>query len=537
MDYQVVLLFIVTVINAVFSYFILKGPKNSTNILFSFVTLTVSFWSANLALFFLNDDFNKALLFANFYYVAAAAIPLLFFLFSASFLSKDQKLDSRYYFLASPFILLIIFLLFDKNFLLSDIFIDSYGKNVHFTDNHYWYYVAYFIFYVIFAYHQLFRKFVKSQTEIEIVQLKFVIVGTSISFALGMYFNLILPAVGNYEFIWLGPLFTLIMVLSIGYAIAKHNLFNIGVVATEIFTFAIWFLLLLRMLTAENLADKIINGFLLVFAIIFGILLIRTIIKEIRTRERIEGLVRDLAKANEHLRQMEQQKTEFVSIASHQLRTPLTAIKGYASMVLEGSFGMLTEAARGAVEKLFKSSQRLVSLVEDFLTLSKIERGKMEFEFAPVSLTALIGEIVHDLELNARDKGTRITVQSNDSLPAVARGDRLKLKQVFNNLIDNAIRYTNGGFIRVVITRDQEMGRVRTAISDTGIGMQPATLLRLFKRFDDELSAGKSDKLGMSPGGLGLYVSYRIIEAHHGRIWAESDGTGKGSTFFVELPS
>ena len=536
MPYQVVLLFVVAVINAVFSYFILRGPKSPTNILFSLVTLAVSFWSINLAFFILNSDLDAALIFANFYYISAAAIPFLFFFFSVFFLNENQKLRFYHYLLISPIILLILFLFVNKNFLVTDVFNGTYGKNVHFTGYHYEYYILYFIFYVILAYYQLFRKFLITKTEIGTAQLKFIFVGTLISFALGMYFNLILPALGNYEFIWLGPPFSLIMILSIGYAIARHNLFNIGVVATEVLTFFIWFLILLRMLTTESLTDKVINGFLLLFAIIFGVLLIRTIIKEVETRERIEGLVKDLAKANEHLRQMEQQKSEFVSIASHQLRTPLTAIKGYASMILEGSFGALSEQARDVVEKLFKSSQRLVGLVEDFLTVSRIERGKMQFDFTSVGLKELIGGVVKDLEIDARDKGPVLTFQIENGSLYVVRGDSLKLKQVFTNVIDNAIKFTNRGFIRVLLSRNEETKKIRIAVSDTGAGMDFNTILHLFKRFDEELTSNRGRNVGMSPGGLGLYVSHQIIKAHGGNIWAQSEGLGKGSTFFVELP-
>lgn len=536
MPYQVILLFIVAVINAVFSYFILRGPQSSTSRLFSLVTLSVSLWSINLAFFILNADLNNALFFANFYYLAAAAIPILFFFFSIFFLNENLKFTFRHYLLLTPFLALFLAILIDKNFLVGSIFNDVYGKNVHFTGLHYGYYIFYFIFYVVSAYYQLLKKFFLERTNIEIAQLRFIIVGTLVSFALGMYFNLILPAIGNYTYIWLGPPFSLIMVLAIGYAVAKHHLFDVRVIATEIFTFVIWFLILIRIVIAETIEDKIINGSLFIFSIIFGTLLIRTTIQEVRTRERIEGLAKDLAKANEHLRQMEEQKSEFVSIASHQLRTPLTAIKGYASMILEGSFGPLSNQARGAVEKLFKSSQRLVGLVEDFLTVSRIERGKMQFDFMIVDLVTLAGEVVENLNLDAKDKGLTLTLQVESTGTYHVRGDLLKLKQVLTNVIDNAIKYTNRGFVRVLLSRSFENKKLRIAVSDTGAGMGFNTILHLFKRFDEEISSNEGDKVGMSPGGLGLYVSYQITKAHGGTIWAESEGVGKGSTFFIELP-
>ena len=106
---------------------------------------------------------------------------------------------------------------------------------------------------------------------------------------------------------------------------------------------------------------------------------------------------------------------------------------------------------------------------------------------------------------------------------------------MFTNVIDNAIKFTNHGFIRVLLSRNDETKKIRIAISDTGAGMDFNTILHLFKRFDEELTSNRGKNIGMSPGGLGLYVSHQIIKAHGGNIWAQSEGVGKGSTFFVEL--
>ncbi|MFH1900605.1 MAG: histidine kinase dimerization/phospho-acceptor domain-containing protein [Patescibacteria group bacterium] len=151
--------------------------------------------------------------------------------------------------------------------------------------------------------------------------------------------DLIFPYIGIFKYTWLGPLFTLVLVLSIAMAIFRYRLFNIKVIATELLTFTIWIFVLVRMLLANNLQDRLINGGLLLFLIISGILLIRSVLKEVHSREKIEQLAKELEKANIRLTELDQAKSDFVTITSHQLRAPITAITGYSSMLMEDSFG------------------------------------------------------------------------------------------------------------------------------------------------------------------------------------------------------
>ncbi len=536
-DIKSTFILLVTVANLIFgSVVYLRNKKNLTNLLFFGVTLGVVFWSLSMVFFRGVSHIDIATLFSRILYFTAAIIPIIFLYFTFAFPNETFNFKNwQKYLLPIPFLLIVLISLL-PNILIQGTKFPSVGeREIVFNQFYHIIYALYIVGYFSWGYLNLLLKLISNKGIIR-AQIIYIIIGTLVSTMIGVVTNLIMPFLGIFTLNWFGQIATVVMIASISYAILKLHLFNVKVIATEVLTFFIWFLILLRMLTTESLTDKVINGFLLLFAIIFGVLLIRTIIKEVQTRERIEELVKDLAKANEHLRQMEEQKSEFVSIASHQLRTPLTAIKGYASMILEGSFGVLNEQARDAVEKLFKSSQRLVGLVEDFLTVSRIERGKMQFDFTSVDLKDLIGGVVKDLEIDARDKGPVLTFQIENGSSYVVRGDALKLKQVFTNVVDNAIKFTNRGFVRVLLSRNEETRKIRIAVSDTGAGMDFNTILHLFKRFDEEMSSDRKGKIGMSPGGLGLYVSNQIIKAHGGNIWAQSEGVGKGSTFFIELP-
>jgi len=530
-DYYSLSLFVggfVAIVSGVIVY--INNRHSFTNLAWFLLTISTAIWSFGYFLMINAPTYNIAFLSNWILHYSAIFIPIFYLLFVLAITGYYERYK-KILFLSVVF--LVIFLILNSTSLLvRDVlpkFIFHYAPD---AGPFYIYFTLYFFALVLFSLIILILK-IRSVDVTEAQRLKYILFSSSAGFIGGgsvffLTFNINLPP---YPLIF----FTFYPII-IAYAILRHNLFNVKIIATELFIFILWIIILIRVFLSQSPLEKGINVTLLALIIIFGTLLIKGVTKEVRTRERIEGLVKDLAKANEHLREMEQQKSEFVSIASHQLRTPLTAIKGYASMILEGSFGALNEQARDAVEKLFKSSQRLVGLVEDFLTVSRIERGKMQFDFISVDLKELIGGVVRDLELDAKDKGPALTFQIENGSLYVVRGDALKLKQVFTNIVDNAIKFTNHGFIRVLLSRNDETKKMRIAVSDTGAGMDFNTILHLFKRFDEEMTSDRGRNVGMSPGGLGLYVSHQIIKAHGGTIWAQSEGLGKGSTFFVELP-
>ncbi|MBI1888388.1 MAG: sensor histidine kinase [Candidatus Spechtbacteria bacterium] len=250
--------------------------------------------------------------------------------------------------------------------------------------------------------------------------------------------------------------------------------------------------------------------------------------------EQVKERTKELTAANSRLRQLDQMKSEFVSIASHQLRTPLTATKGYISMLLEGSYGDLSKDVRVALNKVYASNERLVRIVNDLLDISRIESGKFQYTFAKISLPDLLENVVKEFTIAAEIQKLRILWE----MPAnperfVVSADEEKLRQTFLNLLDNAIKYTPKGHIEVKIVQDVRPGYIRVSIKDTGIGISGEERGELFERF----VRGKGGAhVNASGSGIGLYIAKKIVDDHHGRIWAESEGPGKGSTFIVTLP-
>ncbi len=236
--------------------------------------------------------------------------------------------------------------------------------------------------------------------------------------------------------------------------------------------------------------------------------------------------------ANEKLQSLDKLKTEFLSLASHQLRSPLTAIKGYTSMLLEGSFGQITPDQKEAIDRVFQSSTHLAKVVEDLLNVSKIEQGGMKYEMAQFDFEKAVHDLATDLSITAEKKGLTLTFETDSKPPYLVFGDMEKLRQVVLNIIDNAIKYTEKGSIKVKLSQNFRTSSVHLDVTDTGMGISPVEKEKLFQKF----SRGEGGKTNTSGSGLGLYLARQIISAHKGSIAIDSPGVGKGSTFTLELP-
>ncbi len=251
----------------------------------------------------------------------------------------------------------------------------------------------------------------------------------------------------------------------------------------------------------------------------------------IKLEEEVKKATRDLVNANERLEKLDASKSEFISIASHQLRTPLTVIKGYVSMILENSFGKISAVQRDSLDKVYQSNERLISLVENLLNLSRIESGRLQFKYETMNLETVVASVVEELMSKAKEKKLKLEFKHPAKpLPQVTI-DQEKMRQVIMNLIDNSVKYTNKGSITVSVR--QAENNIEFSVSDSGMGIDPNDMPHLFQKFQ----RGTGTFLVHTEGtGLGLYVAREMIELHKGKVWAESKGQGKGSKFVFTIP-
>jgi signal transduction histidine kinase len=307
-------------------------------------------------------------------------------------------------------------------------------------------------------------------------------------------------------------------------------LFNIRVAGTAVLVFLLAVVTFSEVILSREFSLILYRSSVFVLVLSFGILLIRGVLREVERKEQLQKLSDELKVANEKLKELDKAKTEFVSMGSHQLRAPLTAIKGYASLVLEGSFGEVSDKVKGAVEVIFQSSQKLVQVIEDFLNITRIELGRMKYAMEDFDFKQTVERVINELRPGIERKGLAFSFAPQTNTQFKVNGDQGKLSQVVSNLIDNAVKYTPKGSVGVSLRR--ESGKVRLEIKDTGVGMEPHTIEHLFQKFTRADDAGKVNLTGT---GLGLYVAKQIVEAHNGKIWVESAGPGQGSTFIVEI--
>jgi len=327
-------------------------------------------------------------------------------------------------------------------------------------------------------------------------------------------------------------LFSLYPLIS-GYAILRYQLFDVKVIATQILIFAGWTFILIRVLLAESSREQVANSILLAGTILLGIFLIKSVKREVKQREHIELLATDLQKANNRLTELDRQKSEFVSFATHQLRAPLTAMKGYASLILEGDMGHVPKEAMEAVSRIFESSKTLASIVDDYLNVTRIELGSMKYAFETIDLKQLVQDVIGESKPNIDKTKLKFSFNAEESGSDYRiTADRDKLKQVILNLVDNSLKYTPSGSIDVTLKYDRKVHKFVFMIKDTGVGIAPETMPRLFQKFSRAENANKTNIKGT---GLGLYVAKEIINAHHATIKVESPGEGKGSSFIVEF--
>ncbi len=246
--------------------------------------------------------------------------------------------------------------------------------------------------------------------------------------------------------------------------------------------------------------------------------------------EENQQVLAQLKKANSRLKELDATKDEFISMASHQLRTPLTSIKGYLSMVLEGDVGPVTKNERKMIQTAFDSAERMVFLIADLLNVSRLQSGKFVIENKPTDLAKMIESQVEQLQETAKNHRLTLSFAKPENFPTLSV-DETKIQQVVMNFMDNAVFYTpSGGSIEVRLeATDKE---VIYTVNDTGLGVPKAEQAHLFTKFYRANNARKARPDGT---GLGLFMAKKVIVAQGGAVIFKST-EGKGSTFGFSFP-
>ena len=228
---------------------------------------------------------------------------------------------------------------------------------------------------------------------------------------------------------------------------------------------------------------------------------------------------------------IERMKTEFVSVSAHQLRTPLSAIKWTLRMLLDEDLGPITREQRNFIEKTYQSNERMISLINDLLNVSRMEEGRYLFKPILTDMASVIQFVVNSYRDEFAKKGVKFEVITPERKLPQLLIDAEKMKLAVQNLVDNSLHYTEKGG-KVTIALDGSKGGIQFSIKDTGVGIPKDQWDRIFTKF---FRGANVVRLSTEGTGLGLFITKNIIEAHKGKIWFES-GNGEGTTFYFTIP-
>ncbi len=509
----------VAIINFSFGVIILsRAPKKKANIIFSLISLLVVIWSvAILGFYLLGDKFFQKRVWIIATHLSAGLISLMFFYFTLYF-PFSLRISKKLKFLMGIVSTFVFYFVVFTKLVIGNIYGESYQIN-----SGYLFYSLFLTFCFFLGFIGLILQYRKAEKKIEKAQIKYVFFGSLFASVFATFTDLVLPYLSTYKYTWLGPFFTLILVFFTAIAILKHHLFDIKVVATEIFSTILISLLFVNVVTSSSRIRLFANLVVFVFSVLFSALLIRSVLIETKTREKLK-------KAYDELKKVDKAKTEFISMASHQLRTPLTSIKGYISMLLEGDYGSLKGEQKKVLKNVFFSNERLIRIVNDLLNVSRIELGRMKLQKEKIDIAETIKTCVEEMSQEAKKKGLSLSYKL-PSGKAVILADGLKIRQAIINIIDNAIHYTVKGKVEVGLKKEEKF--VTVYIKDTGQGLSAEDKRKIFNEF----GRGKAGlNLFVSGSGLGLYIVKKYLSLHKGKVWAESEGKGKGSTFYLKIP-
>lgn len=234
-----------------------------------------------------------------------------------------------------------------------------------------------------------------------------------------------------------------------------------------------------------------------------------------------------------HLKEIDKMKTEFVSVASHQLRTPLTAIKLFIEMLSDEDAGKLNAKQKEYMSDVRKSTERMITLVNDLLNVSRLETGRLKIEPQPTQLEDFIQSVIDEGKYLAKEIKCQIVFKKPAAKLPKIPVDQTLMTQVIRNLIANAARYSPDSRCKIVIELKHKQSEILISVKDNGIGIPKDKQSRIFEKF---FRADNAQKTVADGSGLGLYVAKMIVEESGGKIWFESPGVGKGATFYVSLP-
>jgi signal transduction histidine kinase len=531
------LLFTLVLLSALLIITVLSLSKRSDSSL-SFVLMVFSggvLWSLSIVMFRISTTPEVALFWDRLIYIAGILSPIAVLLFSYIFPEgKFSKIPTVYKIMSIlPIIIFVPILIFTKLW-IQGINISPQGKEVV-LGPFYIFWAVFILLYFFWAFLNFFFKYKKFYqfNKTQKRQFQYLFIGLDFPLIGCLPFNVIGPLFGNYEFIWAGPLTIFIFFGFTTLSIFKYRLFEIKVLLTESLVGTIGLILSMLPFVMPTTFLKVVTSFVFFLFCIFGYLLIRSTYREIERRKDMERLTKKLKEASRNVEKLSEMKSEFLKVVNHQLRTPVSIIKGMTSMLADGS--VKGKKKNDFIKKLYVSSERLTTILDDILVAQGLIGGGEFTNFSPCRIEEIVKDQINYSEPLAKNKKLKIIFKKSKKPLPVTLIDKAMMSRAIARLIDNAILYTEKGEIEISMAFKKIKTKkfIQISIKDSGIGLNQEDKKSLFKLFRRGKAAVSVHPNG---SGLGLFIVANFVRIHKGVIRAESKGRNKGTTFIVTLP-
>lgn len=377
-----------------------------------------------------------------------------------------------------------------------------------------------FILSIIFLIAFEYRKVTISARKKEIIIFGLGVILFLVAFSSG---NIIGSFTDNWNLAQTGLIGMPIFIGFLAYLIVRFHEFNIKLFATQALVWGLVILIGSQFFFIKTSVNFILNGFTFIASIIFGYFLIQSVKKEIQQKE-------ELAKLNIDLQDLLKQRESLVHLVTHKVKGSFTRSKYIFAGMLDGTFGEISPDIKKYAEQGLESDNMGIETVDLVLNAANMEKGLIKYDMEITNLKELVEQSISDKKISAEAKGLKLETDIKDEACSIL-GDAIWLKEAVDNLIENSIKYTKEG--KILVGLEKKENKILLSVKDTGVGITEEDKKNLFT----EGGRGKdSVKINVDSTGYGLYTVKLIVEAHKGRVWAESGGEGKGSTFFMELP-
>jgi signal transduction histidine kinase len=503
-------------------FFSSNEKQDKSGKLFSLVALAVVGWIVMMIIYRSINNVDALLGITKLLYISALLIPMVFLLFVNRFIYV--KINKTLEKALLIFLTFLLILTWTTPYIISSVVLQDGMEHKIIFGKLFWIYVIFLIATFNLAFYELILKY-KEFKGFKQKQILFIILGTSLSTYPAFLTNLIFPWIGIVAFNWAGQLSTIFLTIFTSYAILKHHLFDIKMILSEILLGLMGIILFVYIFVSKNTYEVIVS---IIFFIIF------TGVAYTLLRELLKGITREhqLERANKKLIETIESKDLFLRMTSHQLRTPLTSLNGFLSLILEqwqGKYKM-NQVTHDDLVRVYLNAQRLIAIVNDMLAFNAIKANRFGVIMRPeVNVKDELNYLLQDNKYILEYFQTEVILKSIGEDFKISM-DSVRMKEVFQNLLSNAVYYGKG---KVWITIIDEGDRLQIRFRDNGPGIDVSIKDKIFKSRFRARVAGDQNPNG---SGLGLFISRTIVGMHHGTLKLKTPGSSQGAVFVVKIP-